>query len=174
MKSSLTIYRILSYLLLFVALISSFNLLASLIIALANPSILLQVFLSATIVLYSFSSFAFLKRGIDGGNKLKNGLKDFIKVNGYVAAVLSLLMIIAGAAAILSPELLKKASEMMPAMPGNNEISKSDFSSLLKRLVWFMLIYGIILLIHIQITFRLLKQYAHLFDAKAGDNNRDF
>ncbi|MFN5135023.1 MAG: hypothetical protein ACK5DG_06865 [Chitinophagaceae bacterium] len=174
MKSTLTLYRILSYILLFIAIISSFNVLAALLVALANPSLLLQVFLSAAIVLYSFSSFVFLKKCVEAKRNQKNGLKDFIKANAYITAFLAILMTIAGAAAILSPNLLKKASEMMPTMPGSNEISKSDLPTLLKRLVWFMLIYGLILLIHIQITFRLLKQYAHLFGQKADDNNSSF
>lgn len=59
----------------------------ALLIALSNPALLLSLFVIVAVVIYSFSSFIFLVKGIDQQRVLKSGLQDLIKVNAYVAII---------------------------------------------------------------------------------------
>ena len=54
-------------------------------------------------------------------------------------------------------------------MPNAQQLPAGMILKVMKAVIWFLLFYAIILLIHIQITFRLLKQYAHLF----GETNKN-
>lgn len=167
----LSLYRIFSYILFFMAIYNSFSILAMLLVALSNPTLLLQVFLAATIIMYTISSFIFLRKGIDSGNKLKAGLKDFIKVNAFVTAALSVLMIVVGFVIILMPEsLLKQMISMMPEVTTIIKKTPAEMYTTFRMLSWLMLIYGVCYLTHIRFTFRLLKQYAHLFVTQNQSN----
>lgn len=173
MKSALTLYRIFSYILLIIGCILGIGVLASFFMALANPALLLNVFVGAAVVMYSISSFLFLIQGIDGKKQLKPGMKDFIRVNAFVATFFCVMSIFQSVTVISNPALLNEAISQFPKMNSAKELPPDFLLKILKGAMWFMLIYSIILLAHIQISFRLLKQYAHLFGAGPQQNNNN-
>jgi hypothetical protein len=160
----LLFYRIFSYFLLIIAAFLGIGLVAVLFIALANPSMLLNVFVGAAVVLYTISSFMFLINGIDGKKQLKPGLKDFIRVNAFVALFFCVMNIFQSITVIMNPSVLGEAMNQMPQLTNGQQLPKETILKVVKGAMWLLLIYSIILLAHIQICFRLLKQYAHLFD----------
>ena len=168
------IYRILSYILLIVAAFIGIGVLAGFFIALANPALLLNIFIAAAVVMYSISSFLFLINGIDGKKQLKTGMKDFIRVNGFVALFFCIMNLFQSITVIMNPAVLNEAVTQLPQMTSGQQLPKEMILKVLKATMWFLLFYSILLFVHIQISFRLLKQYAHLFGQKADDNNSSF
>jgi hypothetical protein len=168
------IYRILSYILLIVAAFIGIGVLAGFFIALANPALLLNIFIAAAVVMYSISSFLFLINGIDGKKQLKTGMKDFIRVNGFVALFFCIMNLFQSITVIMNPAVLNEAVTQLPQMTTGQQLPKEMILKVLKATMWFLLFYSILLFVHIQISFRLLKQYAHLFGQKADDNNSSF
>ncbi|RXK62532.1 hypothetical protein ESA94_05900 [Lacibacter luteus] len=158
-------YRIVSYFLLVVAVILGIAALFTLLIALANPALLISVFVVVAVVLYSVASFLFLHNGIDGKQKLKNKLRDFIKVNAYVSIVFAVMNIVQSLVVIVDPSALTTAiNEFTAAQQTKSPISTGLFIKIMQVAMWFLLIYAIFLSYHISATFRYLKQYAAIFD----------
>lgn len=168
---SLLLYRIVSYFLLVVAVILGIAALFTLLIALANPALLISVFVVVAVVLYSISSFLFLHNGIDGEQKLKVKLRDFIRVNGYVAMVFVTLNIFQSIAVIIEPSVLNQAvSDFAAAQQSATPVPTGLFLKIMKVAIWFLLIYAVALGYHIAATFRYMKQYATLFDEQPKSN----
>ncbi len=161
---TLTIYRIFSYILIIIALFLGLAVVLALFLALANPALLLNVFVAAAVVMYSISSFLFLINGIDGKKNQKPGLKDFIKVNAFVATVFAVMNIFQAATVIMNPSVLNEAIAKMPNLTtANQTIPIGLILKVMKAIMWFLLLYSIVLLVHIQLSFHHLKQFAHLF-----------
>ncbi|MFN4286445.1 MAG: hypothetical protein ACK4E8_10830 [Lacibacter sp.] len=169
----MTVYRILSYIAIVLAGLLALVILPTFFVALANPALLLSVFMLVGVVLYSFSSFAFLLNGIDGQQPQPARRKDFIKVNAYVTLVFSFLNLAQAITIISNPGMLTELLNRATEVSGQAAEAKmlGLMKQLLRGLIWFLLLYGLLLLVHVQITFRLLKQYAHLFDG--GSNRHD-
>jgi hypothetical protein len=163
MKSILTIYRIFSYFLLITGALIGIGVLAGFFIALANPALLLNIFIAAAVVMYSICSFLFLVNGIDGKKQLKAGMKDFIRVNAFVAVFFCVMNVFQSITVIMNPSVLNEALNQLPQMTTGQQLPKEMILKVLKATMWFLLFYAVILFVHIQITFRMLKQYAHLF-----------
>jgi membrane protease YdiL (CAAX protease family) len=174
MKSILNIYRIISYILLIIACILGIGVLATFFVALANPALLLNVFVAAAVVMYSISSFLFLVQGIDGNKQLRQGMKDFIRVNAFVATFFSIMSIFQSVTVIMNPSVLTEAINQFPQVGTGKELPKEMMLKVLKATMWFLLFYSLLLMVHIQISFRLLKQYAHLFGSHTTENNNNF
>jgi hypothetical protein len=172
MLKHLTLYRILTYVLIIIASILGIAALFAILVALSNPVLLLSVFMLVAVVMYSFSSFLFFTNGIQGNRKQKPKLKDFIKVNAYVAIVFAFLNIFQSVTLIMNPAVLNEAvSQFSTLQNSKNPLPVGLMLTVMKAAVWFLLFYSIVLTIHIQTTFRLLKQYYHLFEG--GDNEND-
>ncbi len=158
------LYRILSYVLLVVAAIFGIAALFALLIALSNPALLLSVFVIVAVVIYSIASFLFLINGINGNRQLQPKLRDWIKVNAYVALVFVLMNIFQSVAVLQNPAVLSEAVKQVSDMQQSKSPLSADFMlRIMKAVVWVLLFYAIILGIHISFTFRYLKQYAHMF-----------
>ena len=135
--------------------------------SLANPSALIMVFILACLVIYTFASFKFLKAGIEKEVAQSSKLKDWIKVNAYVSFFLCSLFFINAISILISSDvvLLKFIDEFLvqqPTMP--KEITSALILSLLKGVSIFLLFTGIVGLIHIRTSLRLVKQYEYLFE----------
>ena len=65
MSNQLKWYTVLSYCLIPIALFFAFLDILILLSSLANPSVLIMVFIVACLVIYTFTSFKFLKKGIE-------------------------------------------------------------------------------------------------------------
>ncbi len=170
--NSLTFYRIFSYILLVIGVFLGFFALIVLLFALSNPVFLISVFIIASVVIYSFTSFLFLVNGIDGQRYLKPKLKDWIKVNAYVAIFFVFMNIFQSISVITNPGLVNDALKQVTEMQKTaSPLSADMMTKIVKAVVWFLLIYAVILGSHISSTFRLLKQYSHLFEKEPeGDN----
>src|SRR5829696_2555663 len=81
----LSIYKIVTYLLLPIGSLLGLFTLIALLFALGNMAMLLSLFITGATVIYIFSSFVFLRKGIERSVVSKKFLKDLIKVNAYVA-----------------------------------------------------------------------------------------
>jgi hypothetical protein len=166
MKRQLTVFRVLTFILVpFAGLFGLMGLFA-LIVSLANPAALVSAFLMISFVIYTFTSLSFLTRGIDSGRPLKASLRDWIRVNAYVAAfmgIMSLLNLVSislmGDAALR--DYINKALEGQSNLPPM--VNTAFFVTVVKILFGFMAVLSVVLLTHIVLNFRLMKLYRHLF-----------
>jgi uncharacterized membrane protein len=90
----LTFYRILSYLLLPVAMILGLATLAGLLMALGNVSVLLSVFACGASTIYIIASFMFLQRVIEAKRVVRYSMRDWVRANGFVAMGFGALLIV--------------------------------------------------------------------------------
>jgi len=160
----ITFYRILSYILLFFAFFLALGVLMMLGLAFSNPAILFTLFIVTAVVLYSFSSYQFFRKGIQRGQSFKKSKKDFIKVNAYVALFFACINFIQSFTVILDPsllsEMLKQVSTIQQQTTG---MSGDQLFVFIRILLWVFLFYALSLGAHIYFTFRFLKQYRGLF-----------
>jgi hypothetical protein len=164
------LYRIISYLLVLIAGLLGFVSLFALLVALANPALLLSVFIVVAVVLYSFTSFQFWQKGIQQGQVFRPGFKDFIKVNGYVSLVFVVQIVLSFITVQANPQLLQEQLNQVAALQGGNAtLPVAVMMQMMRIVIWVLLIYSLMLGYHIFTTFRLLRHHAHLF-VKQTDN----
>ena len=161
-------YRILSYLLLPVAVLFSFFGLALLLMAMGTLAALLPLFLVASTVIYIITSFMFMQRGVLAGQPLKHSLRDWVKVNAYVALFFAISSLSQSVAFISNPQLMQQALEQANAMAAtmqeaNPAIKMPDMAAVMKGVLWVMTIISAVLLTHIFMGLSLLRRYANLF-----------
>lgn len=158
------LYRVISYVLIIVAGFLGFASLFALLIALANPALLLYVFIVAAVVLYSFTSFQFLQTGIRQGHSFRPGYKDFIKVNGYVSLVFVVQVVLSFIIIQTNPKLLQEQVNQVAAMQGPaNQLPADLRFKMMHAMNWALFVYALVLGYHIFSTFRLLRKHAQLF-----------
>lgn len=161
-----TFYRILSIILLPVAVFFSIMAVFALLTALANPAMLLPVFMIACVAIYIFTSMRFLNNGILRAQPCKKGLKDWIKVNAIVTIIFATLGILQSAALAMEPSLINQALDASLQMQGNPQtVPKETLLKAMKVMLYIFLVISALLFIHAIITFNLLKKYKHVFEA---------
>ena len=167
MAPNLKLYTVLSYILIPIALFFASMDILLLFSTLANPSALIIVFILACLVIYTFASFKFLKAGIEKEIAQSSKLKDWIKVNAYVSFFLCSLFFINAISILISSDvlLLKFIDEFLQSQPGiPKELTSALMLSWLKGVSVFLLFTGVVGLIHIRTSLRLVKQYEYLFE----------
>ncbi len=167
MPQNLKLYTVLTYILIPIALFFGFLDVLILFSSLANPSALIMVFIIACLVIYTFSSYKFLKMGLERELVQTLKLKDWIKVNAYVSFFLCSLFFVNSISVLVSTNavLLKFIDEFLQQQPNMpKEITNALVLSILKGVSVLLLITGVIGIIHIRTTLRLVKQNAHLFE----------
>jgi hypothetical protein len=166
------LYLIASYLLIVFAAFFTLMLLFVLPFAFAEPALLFGFFILTGVVLYSFSSFQFIKKGLEKGQILKARHKDFIKVNGYVVfffviqsfvGITDLLMKQAMLDQVVETILSQNKESFSALSPMQIKELKVQLISSLHVVMWVFLGYAVILALHVIYTFRLLKKNNHLF-----------
>ncbi len=163
---SLTFYRILTWFLLIVGGFLAFFLVAGLLMALANPVLLLPLFVLACVLIYTYASWRFLSRGIDAHLYCKRSLRDLIRVNGYGALFFASLSLVQAISLIVQPSLLQDTMDQALALQKNQvEGMEATMWKVMHFTLRFMTAYSIVLIIHIFMTFRLIRQHADAFDA---------
>ncbi len=163
----LTIYRILSFLLLPMGVLFTVSVLLLLRAAFTNPTLFLPLFILSCIVIYTFTSFNFLIQGIDGNKILNRSAKDWIRVNAIVSMVCALMTIGACVAILIQPAMLGEAFKQAKENAGSDlKISEADFEKYMRVTIYFFLVYALVLLAHIIMSFMYLKTYAYLFRKK--------
>ena len=167
MPQNLKLYTVLTYILIPIALFFGFLDVLILFSSLANPSALIMVFIIACLVIYTFSSYKFLKMGLEREIVQTSKLKDWIKVNAYVSFFLCSLFFVNSISVLVSTNavLLKFIDEFLQQQPNMpKEITNALVLSILKGVSVLLLVTGIIGIVHIRTTLRLVKQNDHLFE----------
>ena len=164
--SPITIFKILTYLLIPVAILFGLMDIIMLFMALANPAILLIVFALACFVMYTFTSLRFLLEGIVNNQHCKSSLKDWIKVNAYVTLFLFIMFFMNSAATFFIDDitLRQTLSEMMDQQPElAGKISLDFFIKIFHVVSGIMFVISSLIIIHVLMNFKFLKRYQDLF-----------
>ena len=160
------LYRILTYALLPIAALLGLGALMFLMMALANPALFLPVFTTAATVIYIVASLIFLQTAILGNKACKKSLRDWIRVNAFVAIVVAAGSLMQGISLLRDPAVVKAMEEQysaMAAQSGNDAPLPFDMAVLMRAVAWFVIGFAVALITHILLGFRLLKQYAGYF-----------
>ena len=164
MKTMLVVYRILTFLLLPIAALMGFIDISLVLMALANPAALLPVFAITCIVIYVFTSLSFLTKGVLGGRQCKPSLRDWIRVNAFVSIAFSGLGVIEYVTLMgnktAAGQVVKQAMQQQ-AIPAG--MTAPQLEQILLSFLFIFFVFSVVLIIHILMTFRLLKQFDYLF-----------
>jgi hypothetical protein len=166
-----TFYRAINFFILPMAAYIAINALMLLFVSLTNPLMLLLDFIMACIPLYAFTSNYFFNRGIKNAQPCKPALKDWIKVNAYVSLFFSAFMFLACLvllAALNNPAQLQQLKDQIAAT-SPTPVPEGQLVRYLKIIVYVFLPFTILLVIHIIITLRLLRQYRWVFEDSPND-----
>jgi hypothetical protein len=159
------LYRVLTYILFTIGGFMALMLLTMILAALANPVLLLPVFLVACVVIYTYSSWRFLSKGIDAHQYCRPSLRDLIRVNGYGTLAFALLTGIQCATLLLKPALLNELIDQAMSMQQTSvEGLEGTLNKAMQFAIKFLLGYSIMLLVHVFISFRLLREHADAFE----------
>lgn len=160
----LTIYRILSFLLLPMALLFSVLFLLFLRAAFANPALFLPLFLFGCIAIYSFATLNFIIRGIDGEKLLGRSSKEWLLVNAFVSLLCAAWAVAQGVFLFLHPESVREMAAQAKLNAGDAlKASEEEVIQYLNALSYFLLVYGVVLFVHIIMSFQFVKKYRYLF-----------
>ena len=157
------IYRILSIIINVFSALVLLMLLIMLPLAIGAPALLLPVFMLACVVLYSWFSTRFRQQVLRRQLQVNKSLKDWVKVNGYVALFFSFLNISSALAVIRNPNMILDSYKEMMKQFGSKmqqEISVSTITTA----SYIMLIWVVALAIHIIWTFALIKKNETFFE----------
>ena len=167
MSNEMKLYTVLSYCLIPIALFFAFLDIIILATSFANPSALIMVFIVACLVIYTYTSFKFLKTGVEREQIQTKKTKDWIKVNAYVSLFLCSLFFINSISILISTNevlsgFINEFLEQQAGFPA--EITSKMILSILRGVSVFLLVTGIIGIVHIRTTLRLVKRYDYLFE----------
>lgn len=152
------IYRILSF---FINIIGLFMAVALVIIVpvfITAPVLWLPLFLIIAVVLYTFFSHRFSRKVLIRKEMVNHSLRDWIRVNGFVALFFSFLNIPAIINLIRNPQSYFEATKEFSREFGQ-ETQQTLSSGNLTVLMSVMLLYLMALFIHVFWTFALLRKF---------------
>lgn len=161
-------YKIGTYLLLFAAGFLAISTLMYLPMAFAQPSLLLLIFLFVCTIVYTYTSYRFMSKGMVGQMTFKKSFRDLIKVNGFGTLLLTF-MILSGYFFLMNNpvELENQFDAMLASQNIEDEAQVDMFYSVIYKTLHALAIYAGLLTIHFFVTLRLLKKHAYLFDERA-------
>ena len=163
----LTIFRILSFLLVPVAILFAIMDIFLFVMAIStNPTLLFFAFVMACFVIYVFVSIKFLMSNIDQQKTSSSSLKDWIKVNAYASLFVAVLFLMNSMATFFINDinLRQLISEMMEQQPEiSGKFSLDVFIKMFRVISSIMFCISAITIAHILIQFKLLKRYDYLF-----------
>lgn len=160
----LTMYRILSFLLLPVAVIFALCVIFMLGFAIQNLAILLPVLIIACVAVYSFISLRFLIKGIDGKKYLGRRSKYLLKTTGVVSGLFVIMIISQCIILVLHPEAVQQSvTETLTNFKGGLQFNKNELENYLRVMAYFFIVYGVVLGVHIILSFQHLEMYNYLF-----------
>jgi hypothetical protein len=160
----LTIYRILSFLLLPMAILFSIGVLLFLGAAFANPTMFIPLFLVTCIAIYTFCALNFLIRGIDSKKYLGRSSKEWIKVNAFGSIIYALIAIVQGFYAILNPAAVEDFAKQLEQNGGPDlKVTDVQLTQYIHGISYFLLVYGFVLITHIIMSFGYISKHGYLF-----------
>jgi len=157
-------YRILTYILLPLALLMGLLALAFLFASAANVQALLPAFLCGSTVIYLFTSLSFLQKGVLAHQPCKASLFDWIRVNSFVTLFMGSLFIFQSLYFRGNTELAEQLQAQMDSMAAEMKTKEvPEVGQLINWVLNFMLVSGVLLLAHVLIGIQMLKKYAGVF-----------
>ncbi len=150
------LYRILTIFLNVMAIMLGFSLLMSLAALLSSPVNLLSAFIIISILLYTWFSNKFSRQVLLLKQPVKHSMYDWIRVNGIVCLIYSIIITFVSSFLLMNPGML---AQIMQNMPANMPVQAEDMN----RLFIFVLVYGIIMLVHVLLTFNYIKKNRSFF-----------
>lgn len=167
--NSLKVYRIITYILLPFGGLFAFNALSSILGSFTNPLMLLISAFLACVPIYIFSSSKFLFTGILKAKPCSYRLKEWIKANAVISILFAAIMLLAslGAMAIIqNPGMINQSIQQMTGQQKEimSQLTPQQIEQMLKLVIAIMLPFSILLIIHIVLSFQLLKLYNYVFD----------
>jgi hypothetical protein len=158
----LTIYRVISFLLLPMAILFAVGFMVLIRAAFANPPLFCSLFFAAGIAIYTFASLNFLIKGIDGKKLLGRSSKEWLIVNAIVSIIYAVIAISQRFVFAFNPSIVQQYAGMFKKN-GEMKIPEAQIIQFINGVSYFLLIYGIVLFVHIILSFRYIKQYRYLF-----------
>ena len=161
-------YRILSAILMPIIFILAFFGMLFLMAAFSNPAFLFAAFVLICVTIYMVKSTQFYRRNIEPGIPARANVRDWIRVNGFVA-IFFVLQIVASAVYLLAMKkqvmanfqvLLNQIQDMQPGAASS--YSPEALYASMKNIMIFFMIFDVLLAAHIVCTFKLLKKYRNL------------
>lgn len=168
-----SLYKILTYILLPFAAIFSLLTVVTFFIAIANPAMFLGVFMLAAVTIYVFCCLKFMRQGVSLQRPLTSKLKDWIKVNAYVASPFAIMNLLQSVTIIGKPSMLQEIIKQMTEMQqkaGFPTQPAGSYDAMLMGLLYVMLLFSVVLIVHIILTFTLLRKYNDLFEPTPGSS----
>ena len=157
------IYRILSFIINILSAFVAITIVFIIPLAIGSPALLLPLFVLICVVLYAWFSSRFRQLVLMRRVQVKKSLKDWIKVNGYVALVFSILNISSSLAFIRNPSVILDSYKEMMKQFGTKmqqEISVNTITTA----SYIMLVWLLALCIHVFWTFALIKKNESFFE----------
>ena len=156
------IYQILSFIINVVGIFILMALFFILPLSLAAPAMWFPTFILAAIILYTWFSGRFRHKVLQKQEAVQPSLRDWIRVNGFVAIFFCFLNIPTTIAVLMSP--LRFADAMRETLKQFGEKYEQSFKpENLTAASIVMLIYFIVLLVHVLWTFSLMKKHRNFF-----------
>ncbi len=156
------IYRILSFFINLIAFFIAVSLVVIIPIFITTPVLWLPMFLIIAVVLYTWFSHRFSQRVLMRKEVVNHSLRDWIRVNGYVAIVFSLLNIPAIINLIRNPAGYFESTKEFAKQFGQGVQQNLKIENI-QVLTSVTLLYMIALFVHVFWTFTLLKKHEEYF-----------
>lgn len=158
----LIIYRILSFFINLVGFFVAVSLVIIIPVFIMVPVLWLPMFLIITVVLYTWFSNRFSRKVLLRKEIVNHSLRDWIRVNGFVAIVFSLLNIPSIINLIRNPAGYFEATKEFSKQFGQGSAQNFKIENI-QVLTTVMLIYFIALFAHVFWTFALIKKNEDYF-----------
>jgi len=160
------VYRIISYILVIFAGLFGLMDVVMLFASIVNPLGLISVAILGSVVAYSFTSFYFSLRAIPYDRGCKPSLQTWIRVTGILTIIFAVYNLISTIALLGNPALLsdyyKQMVKMQPSLKSSG-VTEADIMQMVRGVIYVFEVYLLLLLLHVTITFGLVKKYAYLF-----------
>lgn len=158
----LIIYRILSFFINLIALIIAVSLVIIIPVFITVPVLWLPLFLLIAVVLYTWFSNRFSQKVLTRKEVVNHSLRDWIRVNGFVAIIFSMLNIPAIINLIRNPASYFETTKEFAKQFGQGT-EQSFTPGNIHILTSVMLMYLIALFVHVFWTFALLRKNQDFF-----------
>lgn len=141
-------YRILGAVDNFIAIFFLFIMLLNFAAMGLNTMLLLPLFVSISILLYTNFTAVFARHIMVKGNYLRYRIKEWIKVNAYVTIIYAILVVLLITWSLTEGSAIKTLSENMDIPAG-----------IIHQMMFVILCCMVLLAVHVVMTFRYLKQF---------------
>ena len=166
-----TFYRVINFIVLPLTLLIGLQAFGVLIVAFSNPSLLLIAFVLACIPIYAFTANYFYNKSVVKREQCKASLEEWIKANAIVSIIFSVFMLLACLGMLAALNNPKFAEDIRTQLEtgSQTQVSAEELSKMMKVYCYIFIPFSLILLTHIIITLRILKQHNHMFGYSTND-----